>query len=539
MEVARTSMIHAAAPHFLWPFAVRYAAHQLNLWPVSPTRRPPLLCGGRERLVMCRGFGSGVPSLLSAICPRASSLRAFFGVCSLAFPPTHRLGRFTTRALVVCCPPATPLLTSPFASTIFTPTAVPEFPSRLSPWFLNPRSPQVAPLPLHGLAPSGVSQVDPPPSVEPFEVSFDTSGPAEGGDPAANDTATTRRSPRLETPPGFLHRRSSPPLQPVAVDPGGRVVGIPAGAPGTGCQRPGGGARGAGAGGTAGGTGVGGAGGTGTGGTDTGGDAGGTGAGGTDNGVATRGTGAGGTGGAPGGTGVGGASRQESLSPWQLREWAVRWGSPGGGAGGAGTGGAVTTRAGDSGGATTQQQPSALRHLLSLLPAVTEEPASGPVTSVRTRRAARPHLPPVPGTHIMALRPSSVPQHVVLPLPLAYFLPLVPDLETDLVRAVSPIVIRLLATIVTGPAFSSPAASALDAELVVFPDLCRLDYAASLVFDSACPPYVTGELALGSDVLEDMQFELECLAAAAPHLTSMPLCLEEDPDALDIPTLRS
>ncbi|CAI7864964.1 unnamed protein product, partial [Closterium sp. NIES-54] len=33
MEVARTSMIHAAAPHFLWPFAVQYAAHQLNLWP--------------------------------------------------------------------------------------------------------------------------------------------------------------------------------------------------------------------------------------------------------------------------------------------------------------------------------------------------------------------------------------------------------------------------------------------------------------------------------------------------------------------------
>ncbi|CAI7929976.1 unnamed protein product [Closterium sp. NIES-54] len=32
MEVARTSIIHAAAPHFLWPFVVRYAAHQLNLW---------------------------------------------------------------------------------------------------------------------------------------------------------------------------------------------------------------------------------------------------------------------------------------------------------------------------------------------------------------------------------------------------------------------------------------------------------------------------------------------------------------------------
>ncbi|CAI7929981.1 unnamed protein product [Closterium sp. NIES-54] len=44
MEVARTSMIHAAAPHFLWPFAVGYAAHQLNLWPhVSETETSPTL----------------------------------------------------------------------------------------------------------------------------------------------------------------------------------------------------------------------------------------------------------------------------------------------------------------------------------------------------------------------------------------------------------------------------------------------------------------------------------------------------------------
>ncbi|CAI7835541.1 unnamed protein product, partial [Closterium sp. NIES-53] len=33
MDVARTSMIHAAAPHFLWPFAVQYSAHQINLQP--------------------------------------------------------------------------------------------------------------------------------------------------------------------------------------------------------------------------------------------------------------------------------------------------------------------------------------------------------------------------------------------------------------------------------------------------------------------------------------------------------------------------
>ncbi|CAI7846144.1 unnamed protein product [Closterium sp. NIES-54] len=33
MEVSRTSMCHAGAPQFLWPQAVRYVAHQLNLWP--------------------------------------------------------------------------------------------------------------------------------------------------------------------------------------------------------------------------------------------------------------------------------------------------------------------------------------------------------------------------------------------------------------------------------------------------------------------------------------------------------------------------
>ncbi|CAI7818425.1 unnamed protein product [Closterium sp. NIES-54] len=55
-----------------------------------------------------------------------------------------------------------------------------------------------------GPAPSGVSQVDPPPLVELLVISSDTSGPAEGGDPAADDTATSHRSPCLETPPGFL-----------------------------------------------------------------------------------------------------------------------------------------------------------------------------------------------------------------------------------------------------------------------------------------------------------------------------------------------
>ncbi|CAI7787162.1 unnamed protein product, partial [Closterium sp. NIES-53] len=44
MDVARTSMIHAAASHFLWPFAVQYAAHQINLQPrVSLPETTPTL----------------------------------------------------------------------------------------------------------------------------------------------------------------------------------------------------------------------------------------------------------------------------------------------------------------------------------------------------------------------------------------------------------------------------------------------------------------------------------------------------------------
>ncbi|CAI5494872.1 unnamed protein product, partial [Closterium sp. Naga37s-1] len=274
----------------------------------------------------------------------------------------------------------------------------------------------------------------------------------------------------------------------------------------------------------------------------------------------------------------------ESLSPQQLRDWAVHWGSPGGGAGGTGYGGAVATGAGGSGGATTQPQQSALRHLLILPPAATEFPVAGttppllfpptdqsqpqlllgsplpapaphtevtefcserrepetrPSTPVRGHRVVRPRAPAVPGTHRMALRPFSVPQRVVKLSPPASSLPHVPDPESDLVSTASPTVTRLLAMVVTGPSFESAAASALVAEPVDFAALCHLDYAASLVFDSFCPPYVGGQLAIGCDVLEDRQFELECLAAAAPHLASTLLCTEGDPDALDIPTPRT
>ncbi|CAI7845587.1 unnamed protein product, partial [Closterium sp. NIES-54] len=141
----------------------------------------------------------------------------------------------------------------------------------------------------------------------------------------------------------------------------------------------------------------------------------------------------------------------------------------------------------------------------------------------------------------MALRPSSVPHRVVLPEPPASSLPHVPDPESDLARAASPTDTRLLATVVIDPDLESTAAFSLITELVDFAARTRLDYVAILVTKSksVCPLSVGGELALGSDVPEDRQFELECLATALPRFTSMLHCPEEDLDALDIPTPRS
>ncbi|CAI7807858.1 unnamed protein product [Closterium sp. NIES-54] len=129
----------------------------------------------------------------------------------------------------------------------------------------------------------------------------------------------------------------------------------------------------------------------------------------------------------------------------------------------------------------------------------------------------------------MALHPSSVPLCVPLPSPPTSSLADGPDTESDLVCTTSPTVPRLLATVVTDPLFESAAAA------------YRLDYAASLVAESEsdCPPSVGGECALGTDVLEDRQEDFECFAAAVPHLVSMLIAPEGDPDAPDIPTPRS
>ncbi|CAI7866975.1 unnamed protein product [Closterium sp. NIES-53] len=91
------------------------------------------------------------------------------------------------------------------------------------------------------------------------------------------------------------------------------------------------------------------------------------------------------------------------------------------------------------------------------------------------------------------------------------------------------------------PSFKSTPASTLVAELLYFAAACCLDYATVLVAESASasPLTIGGECALGTDILEDRHEDFECLAPAVPRFTSMLLAPEGDPDAPDIPTLRS
>ncbi|CAI7931494.1 unnamed protein product, partial [Closterium sp. NIES-54] len=266
-------------------------------------------------------------------------------------------------------------------------------------------------------------------------------------------------------------------------------------------------------------------------------------AGGTSAGVTGSGSGAGPGGARTGGTGAagaGGAERGGALvgdpesggaepgGPATGNTETRYPGTGGASSGGAAAGGAGPGRAGAEEGLT--ERP---------------EPASRPILPVRSGRPGRrvpcSRQPAVTGTHLVVRCPSSPPQRVPLPSPLASSLPTIPEPESDHTRAVHSTVTRLLATVVTDPSFESAAASALVCELVDFAAACRLDYAASLVAesDSVSPPSVGGECALGMDVLEHRQEELECLAAAAPHLVSMLLAPEGDPDALDIPTPRS
>ncbi|CAI5976025.1 unnamed protein product [Closterium sp. NIES-64] len=607
MDVARTSMMHAAAPHFLWPFAVQYAAHQLNLHPSAsrPETSPALQWTGKVgdastfRVWGSRAFVRDLS--VDKLSPRAAPC-VFLG-----FPPDAPGWQFyhPSSRRVLSSQDVTFDESVPFYRLF--PYRTPSLPP--PPHFLVPGPPPVDPLPPHGHAPSSVSQVD---AVEPVEVAGDsgTAGGAElgGAEPGGVDSWGAESG---GTEPG-------------GAEPGGAASGgyepggdEPGGADSGGAARVG----------------------TEPGGAEPGGAASGAAEPGGVEPAATRpplvASGGSGPEGSPGVS-----SRREPLSPQELREWfARRWrrtagagassaaegagaagpgaaglagppgaraaegvGSetttvrPGGGlaagaAGGPAAGGVVG--AGAAGGAegagavpavscaAARPRPYIvllLQQVLgpsppvecpppvlsqsqlepaSPLPApspytgptggLTErrDPASRPASPVRTARASgrgsRQRPPPVPGMHRMSLRPSTAPLRAPLPSPPESSLPSLADPASDSLRASSPTITRLLATVVTDPSFESTAAFALVAKLVDFAARCRLDYAAKLVAESAslCPPSVGVECALGTDVLEDRQEEFQYLAAASPHLASVLLAPEGDPDALDIPTPRS
>ncbi|CAI7852741.1 unnamed protein product [Closterium sp. NIES-54] len=429
------------------------------------------------------------------------------------------------------------------------------------PLFLAPGPPPVDPLPPQGPAPSGVPQVD---AVKPVKVAVDSgaargtepvgagsggaepggaeSGGAEPGGAMSGGAESARVASRC---PSWRQELLSPQeLREWCARRWSRAAGAggPPVAPGPKGARTGGtGAVGAGASGAAGAGATGGVG-AGVGAAGASGAAGAGATGGVGAGVGP----AGGAAGAAGGTGAAGPAGVGAVGARGAAGIGAATGGPG----------VVPVGTGDPARPRPYCVPL-LEQPVSPLPAPSpyagptgglaerREPASRPASPVRTtltsRRAPRPRPPADPGTHQMTLRPSTAPLRVPLPSPPESSLPVLADPASDSLRAASPTVARLLSTVVTDPSFESTTASALVAELVDFAARCRLDYAASLVAESAsiCPPSVGGECALSTDVLEDRQEEFQCFAAAVPHLVSTLIAPEGDPDAPEIPTPRS
>ncbi|CAI7782199.1 unnamed protein product [Closterium sp. NIES-54] len=523
MDVARTSMIHAAAPHFLWPFAVQYAAHQINLQPrvslpeTTPTLRWPGKVGDASVFHVwgSRAFvrdttadklsSRAVPCVFLGCPPDAPGWQFYH-------PTSHRV--LSSQDVMF------DESVSYYRLFLYRTTSPPP-----PPLFLAPGTPLVDPLTPQGPAPSGVSQVDP---AEPVEVAVDTdatrgaeTGGAETGG-AESGGALGVPSRRVPLSPQRLREWYSQRCRGAA---GAGAAGGPGGATRvTAGARAAGGAAGAGAAGGAPGA-TGGAGATG------------------------GGAGAGATGGAAGAGAAGNAVSAVGAGV------AIR---VSGGAGAAGAaGGAAGAGARAAGGATGTGDPGAegIGSVLGSPPSPSPPPPFLSPPPVQSQSKLQP-VPPLPGpspysgptrglterrTHSMTQRPSTASQRVPLPSPPASSLLDGADPESDSLRAASPTVTCFLATAITNPLFESSATYALVAELVDFAVACRLDYATSLVAASAyvCPSSVGGECALSTDVLEDRQEDLECFAAASPHLVSMVLAPEGDPDAPDIPTPRS
>ncbi|CAI7846954.1 unnamed protein product [Closterium sp. NIES-54] len=511
MDVTRTSMIHAAAPHFLWPFAVQYAAYQLNLQPrVSLPETSPTLLWTRKVGDASAFWVCGSRAFVRDLSADKLSPRAVPYVF-LGFPldaPGWQFYHPTSRRVLssqdVTFDESVPYYRLfPYCTASLPPP----------PLFLAPGPPPVDPLPPQGPAPSGVSQVD---AVEPVHVAGD-SGAAPGAEPAGAGSGGAG-SGGAETGGAEPGGAESGGAESGGAEPGGAATGgtepggtEPGGTEPGGAEPGGAGSarvasrgassrwevlsaqelrewfarrwgRAAGAGGTtaatgSGGTCPGGAGAAGPGGTaeaagvgPPGGSAGASGGPGAAGSAGPGAAGAIGVG-AAGGVGAGGSPAAGT--------------SEGAGAGAAGAGGATGAGApagspgavpAGSGGAPRPRQyfvplleqvlglpPSpgaappfecpqpvqsqSLLQPVSPLPAPSpytgptgglaerRAPASRPASPARpactSRRTSRPRPPAVPGTHQMALRPSTAPLRVPLPSPPASSLPAFPDPDSS------------------------------------------------------------------------------------------------------------
>ncbi|CAI7800526.1 unnamed protein product [Closterium sp. NIES-53] len=376
MDVARTSMIHAAAPHFLWPFAVQYAAHQINLQPrVSlPETSPTLRRTGKVpyyRLFPYRTAPLPPPPLFLAPGP----------------PPVDPL------------PPQ-----GPAPSGVSQVDAVEHVKVAVDSGASRGAEPGCAE---SGGAGSGGAE---PGGAEPGGAG---SGGAEpgGAEPggAGSGGAETERAESGGADPGAARSGG---VEPAGAGPGGHLGALSrrelpspqelrewfarlwsraAGA---------GGAASAGVSSAIGGTGAGGTTGAGPGGSTSAGGVGATGSG----GARTGGTGAAGPAGAPG-AGAGGATGVGATEgPGAVA--AVSAGGP------AGAGAAGGSGAGGSAGVGADARS------VGVVPAGSRG-ATRPASPVRTARTSprvpRPLPPAVPGMHQMTLRPSTAPQRVPLP----------------------------------------------------------------------------------------------------------------------------
>ncbi|CAI7782692.1 unnamed protein product, partial [Closterium sp. NIES-53] len=449
MDVARTSMIHSAAPHFLWPFAVQYDAHHINLQPrVSlPETTPTLRWTGK-----------------------VGDASAFCVWGSRAFVRNTTAEKLSSRAV---------------------PCVFLGFPPDAPGWqFYHPTSRRV--LSSHDVTfDESVSYYHP---AEPVEVAVDSgaetggaeSGGAETGGAESGGAKTGRAGPGGVEPEGTVSGGTEP-----ACAASRGALGVPSRREPLSPQRlrewyswhcrVAAGATGAGAaGGTGGATGA-------TGGAGT----------------AGGGAGAGAAGGAAGAGAAGGAAGDGAAG-----------GAAGAGAAGAAGGAARTGGPGPEGtgsisavsGGAAQPRP----YYVPLLQQVLGSPPSpGPPP---------PFLSPPPIQSKSQLQPASP-----LPGPSPYSGPtrgLTERREPEShpvspgSRSASPV-----RPIRAGRVSRPPCPSAL----------------SSCVLSS----WRSGECALGTDVLEDRQEDLECFATASPHLVSMLLAPEGDPDALDIPTPHS